>query len=581
MQRYYKLLKEWCDRLIDLQITEIKDPHFYGGILCPSCAMIHGRIADSVYPFVLMYDKTKNTKYLDAAKKVIEWSEYNLLRKDGSIYNDKCSSWKGISVFSATSLGDALYYHGKCLDKETKQKWTEIFLRFADFTYEYFNLPTTQTNVNYYVTICAVMAFAYKFTGDEKYKNEGYRRYNLIKQSFTEEGLLFGEGRSKKIHPDCAYVDLGYNVEESLPALAVFGHLMEDEDVLRFVAEKFAIHIEFMLPDGGWDNSWGTRSNKWTYWGSRTSDGAQTGLCYLVQYGDIFSEAIERNFNMLEKCSKDGFLFGGHDYIEHGEEPCVHHSFCHAKSLAIMIDTNFEYKRKTALPRDEIKGVKTFESINVNLISIGDFRATITSNDAVDYFSLAPTGGTLSALWSKRTGMIFAASAPNYATAMTEPRNMQLSRINDNSVNCTLRIEKDGFLSQNDKNVNLKIAQKKDEIKVSVSGKLRDINLNGEIPFEMEYIFTERTLKITAMCEEDADIIIPIIAQDNDKISLIGNSVVISKPFADLKIDSNDGIFIVNEDLSYRDISLIGGFTTFPISAKLKKDLPFSFTISI
>ena len=25
--------------------------------------------------------------------------------------------------------------------------------------------------------------------------------------------------------------------------------------------------------DGGWDNSFGTRNNKWTYWGNRTSDG--------------------------------------------------------------------------------------------------------------------------------------------------------------------------------------------------------------------------------------------------------------------------------------------------------------------
>lgn len=581
MNKYEVLLKEWCDRLIDLQITEISDPHFHGGILCPACAMIHGRIADAVYPFTLLYDKTKDTKYLNAAKKVIEWSEFNLLRKDGSIYNDKCSSWKGISVFSATSLGDALYYHGKCLDKETRQKWMEIFIRFADFTYEYFNLPTTKTNVNYYVTVCAVMAFAYKFTGDEKYKEEGYRRFSLVKESFTDDGLLFGEGRNKYSNPHCAYVDLGYNVEESLPALAVFGHLMEDEEVLRFVAEKFATHIEFLLPDGGWDNSWGTRSNKWTYWGSRTSDGAQTGLCYLVQYGDIFSEAIERNFDILEKCSKDGFLFGGHDYIEHGEEPCVHHSFCHAKALAIMIDTNFEYKRKGLLPRDEIKGVKTFQSINVNLISIGDLRATITANDAVDYFTLAPTGGTLSALWSKRTGMILTASAPNYATAMTEPRNMQLSRINDNSVNCTLRIEKDGFLSQNDKNAKLNIVQKKNEIYVSVGGKLCDTKANGDIPFKMDYIFNDRSLTVVATCQEDAELIIPVIAQDSDEISVSASSVLISKPFADLKIDSKDGFFICEQDLSYRDISLIGGFTTFPIKVKLQKGMPFKFKISL
>jgi hypothetical protein len=28
-------------------------------------------------------------------------------------------------------------------------------------------------------------------------------------------------------------------------------------------------HLEFMLHDGAWDNSWGTRNFKWTYWGNR------------------------------------------------------------------------------------------------------------------------------------------------------------------------------------------------------------------------------------------------------------------------------------------------------------------------
>jgi len=580
MIRYQRLLKEWCDKLIDLQITEIKDPHFHGGILCPSCAMIHGRIADSVYPLTLMYDLTKDTKYLNAAKKVIEWSEFNLRRKDGSIYNDKCSGWKGISVFAATSLGDALYYHGKSLDKQTRKHWMEIFMRFADFTYTFFNLPTTRTNINYYATICPVLAFAYKFTGDEKYRFEAYRRYEILKNNFTEDGLFFGEGR-KNGDTKNEYVDLGYNVEESLPALAVFGHLMEDEEVLRFTAEKFTAHIEFMLPDGGWDNSWGTRSNKWTYWGSRTSDGAQTGLCYLTNYGDIFSEAIERNFNMLEKCSKDGFLFGGHDYIEHGEEPCTHHSFCHAKALAIMIDTHFKYRRKASLPRDNEYGVKTFKSVGVSLISKGEFRATVTADDAVDYFSLAPTGGALSALWSKRTGMIFAAVAPNYNTAMTEPRNMQLSRVNDNSVNCTLRIENGEFLSQNDSAAKLDITEKAKSITVITTGKLKDMSGNGNIPFTMKYEFEKSRLTVTAFCEEDADLIIPIIAQDSDTVTAKENYIKIAKPFANIEIKTENASFNYCKDLSYRDISLIGGFTTFPISVKLTAKTPFKFTLTI
>ena len=47
---YFALLKEWCDTLLELQVTEKKAPALYGGILCPSCARIHGRCADAIHP---------------------------------------------------------------------------------------------------------------------------------------------------------------------------------------------------------------------------------------------------------------------------------------------------------------------------------------------------------------------------------------------------------------------------------------------------------------------------------------------------------------------------------------------------
>ena len=43
MNEYFDLLKEWCDRLLSLQVTEFQEKEFYGGIMCPSCGRIHGR----------------------------------------------------------------------------------------------------------------------------------------------------------------------------------------------------------------------------------------------------------------------------------------------------------------------------------------------------------------------------------------------------------------------------------------------------------------------------------------------------------------------------------------------------------
>ena len=56
---------------------------------------------------------------------------------------------------------------------------------------------------------------------------------------------------------------------------------MTDARLARLaVATSLRAHLEFMLPDGAWDNSWGTRNYKWTYWGSRTSDGTVPGISF-------------------------------------------------------------------------------------------------------------------------------------------------------------------------------------------------------------------------------------------------------------------------------------------------------------
>ncbi len=49
-QLYSTLLKTWCDGLMARQVVTMRDPAFHGGLLCPACALIHGRCGDAVYP---------------------------------------------------------------------------------------------------------------------------------------------------------------------------------------------------------------------------------------------------------------------------------------------------------------------------------------------------------------------------------------------------------------------------------------------------------------------------------------------------------------------------------------------------
>ena len=129
--RAYKLMKEWCDTLLSYQVRT-KTPYTDGGLLCPACHVIHGRIADLCFPLTVIWSKTGDEKYLIEADRLIDWSEYNLKTHDGLWYNDITNRWYATSAFSAMSMGEAIYHFGEKLPEKYKEKWMSIFVRMCD-----------------------------------------------------------------------------------------------------------------------------------------------------------------------------------------------------------------------------------------------------------------------------------------------------------------------------------------------------------------------------------------------------------------------------------------------------------------
>lgn len=54
-----KLLTEWMDAFLAYQCT-YSDSALDGGVLCPACARMHGRIGDAVLPLMYLAEKTGN-----------------------------------------------------------------------------------------------------------------------------------------------------------------------------------------------------------------------------------------------------------------------------------------------------------------------------------------------------------------------------------------------------------------------------------------------------------------------------------------------------------------------------------------
>ena len=406
------------------------------------------------------------------------------------------------------------------------------------------------------------MAQAYLLLGTEKYKEKAYEKFAYVKTHFDEEHFLFGEGPAVKTEKGLNYVDLGYNLEESLPLLLKFAHYMQDEEARSFVNESVKVHLEFILPDGAIDNSFGSRANKWTYWGSRTSDGMQEGLC--LSDDPMFKEVAERNFDLLQKCTKDGLLYGGLMYIEGNEEPCVHHAFCHAKSLASMLDEGFCHAEKVKLPRDEAYGVKSFKTLGAHLIAKGNYRATLSDGDMAYIPQSAISGGTMSMLWHKKTGPLFSATMAKYAAA--EPRNMQLSRFDDEMENIAIRISCGAYESVNALDAKAEIKERGGKIYYQAKGCLKDLSYAGDIPYELGYAFEENTITVTAKAGADGVLMVPVICGYQDSLVRTKEGIELIKNGHKVTLE---GCFEPS-DLTARAFHVIGGFLTAPLKIVLK-----------
>lgn len=439
------LLQAWCDELIHLQISMPGNADFDGAILCPACKLIHGRCHDAIYPLMYMADATGETRYLDAAKKLFRWGE-NMLCDDGSLYNDAQAAWNGITVFNAVSLCDALQKHGHLLDKQTKSEWEARLLRMGDWLHQNLRLGM-RTNINYFATNCNAMALLGNYFDRDDYRQLAHELAHYCMKHISENGLLFGEGQPNNAVSEkgCTAIDVGgYNVEESLPSLCRYAMESGDGEALKVFTDSYRAHLEFMLPDGAWDNSLGTRAFKWTYWGSRTSDGCQEVLFQLGKQDPVFAEAALRNLELYEKCTHDGLLFGGRDYHAHGESACTHHTFCHAKVLAGALDGGFEDFTRVPLPSDTFSGLKYYPELDSYRVGMGDWRANVTAYDFNYMVGGHASGGTLNLLWNRKVGPVIAVGAVDYS--MLEDHNQQLSlkKAEHRSVCPRIELVKDG-----------------------------------------------------------------------------------------------------------------------------------------
>ena len=589
------LLKEWCDGMIKHQVNDPSRPELHGVLECPACkerGVIHGRCHDAVYPFMHMAHVTGERKYLEAAINVMEWSR-NVTGEDGRWTNDlPANSWHGTTIFGAIALAEAIHYHGEILDPVVLESW-KARLAFAAEGYLWKQFTKIDfTNVNYGFTSLYGFNLLGHVLHEEKYIDRSRTFAKGVKNYLTEPNrLLFGEGKphDNRSGKNLLPVDLGYNVEESLNGAVLYALEENDAELLELLTQSLNAHLRFMLPDGGWDNSWGTRQAKWTYWGSRTSDGCQPAFSMMAARNPAFGTAAFKNAELLKRCTANGLLHCGPHYVSNGFKPCIHHTFAHAKVMAFVQDNIHrlpKVDKSTPLPRETADGVELFEELDVTLAARGPWRATVSAYDS-QYTTKSEkhiqqaTGGALAVLYHEKAGSVLTSSMAEYV--MVEPLNMQPQPGADFALTARIETRKDGTWYTNlfDLKASVELRDDGEIIRCEVETSLCDRDhekMTGTADYKLVYKLDEQQVVIIvstadkSVSETPASLVLPIVSRSGEPVKQVSDTCIeITKPGGTVVVESTVPLKIKHNEKG-RVFNMVPGMEALPIIAQLPSE---------
>ncbi len=553
------LLHTWCEGMLARQIDAPAEAGIGGGLMCPACSLIHGRCFQAVHPLLYMAKKRGEPRFARAAEALLRWSDH-MRCPDGGYVNDAGSAWKGITVFACTALLKSYALYRDQLSAEAADKMLQMIRGCLHYLYHVFNARTG--NINYLAGAACALQLGGEALQESAYcaRAREYARELLTYR--TPGGLLCGEGGKPWNAPSakgCVNVDIGYNLEETVGLLAQYAESAGDQEVLEAAVGLARAHLPFMLPDGGMDNSFGTRMDKWTYWGSRTSDGSAGAFLPLSSYApELYGHGM-RSLRLMRACTADGLLHGGPGLKTRGEPPCLHHTFTHAEGLVEALEWLDEHPDGADAAAEAADGTTYFPELDTYVYNGGGFRATLTGYDAGYKRYCHPTGGALSLLYHARTGPLLVSSMARFERY--ELLNTQ-RHLDGADTPLTLRLQKRSGIYPPDRALpplaqlmgesvcHASMLDKSARVEQTgegafrVNGRLTDDEGKdpacGPVRCQMEYRFLpDRVLIDVRHDGEDVDLYLPLVAPSSQKASVQGSVCTLYKGGATVRVTAS------------------------------------------
>ena len=547
-------LFELSRALIKKQILD-KNNSNYGAIQCDSCNCLHTRAGEAIFPLALCYEYSKDNKFLESSISLGNWL-VSQQRAEG-FWFETHKTLPATTVFQLMSLAAAYPILESYLTPLERTNWYNSIKNAASWICV--TMSEKYTNINYCASSSAALMLVYQIINDKKIKDKGKEFADLVLERTNNEGFICGEGRYLPV-VGRGGVDLGYNLDMSIGVLAIYSVLSNDTKIKLALIKLLNTHLNFMYPDGSIDNSWGSRSYKWTMYGSKTAHGSQMAFELLSDEDPRFKKASQLNLNYLKNAMNNGLVgYGPHSWWNKSFEPCIYPTFNRATAIAFALhfSPTTNKKSNTSPINVEVDNtIKFFKSINVCLVKTENLKATISGyrptyargnflinaiNNLPIYLTpknpfrskiQTPTGGSLSYLWDEEFGIVQASSQTKYSPV--EPIHMpDIGEIETLTPHIRLFKGNDTFTNLYDLNVRIKTENGTETYNVICEGKLKNERFNNSgIKFQYKYEFDLKSVTKTVSLwggkkHAKIEIIEPIIRAKNTKIKSIDNGLIL------------------------------------------------------
>jgi hypothetical protein len=497
-EAYKSTLLSLCDALLPTQINNAADLND-GALVCPSTNPenhpIHSRAAEAVYPFAIAFKLTGKVQYRDAAIKLGNWlitiQESSGKKAGGWSENwpdPEQKGWYGTTTDQLISLAGAYPILKPFLSCGEIEKWNRAMVNAADFIVKNFPIGG---NINYSATGAATLLFTYKIADNPKtiwlLKADSLMTINTLKY-IDNQYFLSGEGNG---------VDEGYNIAQSIGYIALYAIWKNDARIRQIATNLLKTHALFVYPNGSVDNSWGTRSFKWSYEsGTKTAPGVYFSFALLA---DKDSEFETTGLKCLEYLNSqrlpDGWISYGPASSNHATSnpPCNYSTFARAQSIALAIEYGTKPQNKAASPSQKGNWYKFFPELNLAVIRSGNMMATVSAYGQISRYPREAVcrGGSITNLWYDgfgKNGFLQSSSSSSYKRI--EALHMP---VENDLLPLTPRIEftNDSIYFSNlfEDSASMHVLKESDNIKVVTTGRM--MSLKG-VKSQVSYSLTNR-----------------------------------------------------------------------------------------